>query len=84
MRLNQIAKYRQRVTNLHNEHVISVHALSGEVTHVANQSRLSTSCLSHDDHWNTTSVCVCGVCVGGERKLVHAVRDTDRQTDRQT
>ena len=61
MRLNQMATY-SRLTNLHNEHVISVHALSGEVTHVANQPRLSTSRLSHDDHWNTTPVCVC-VCV---------------------
>ena len=78
MRLNHTA-----MTYLHNEHVICVHALSGEVTHVANQSRLSTSCLSHDDHWNTTPRCVWGAC-RGERKLVHAARHTDRQTDRQT
>ena len=51
---------------------MDVHALSGKVAHVANQLCFSTSCLSHNYHWNATSVCglrVCmcvGVGVGGE------------------
>ena len=49
-------------THFHNQHIILFHVLSSKVTHVANQSRLPTTSLSHDDHWNVTSVCVC-MCV---------------------
>ena len=40
--------------HLHYQHVISVHALSSKVTHVANQPRLATPCLPHDDNRDTT------------------------------
>jgi len=36
--------------HLHYQHVSSVHALSSKVTHVANQPRLATPCLPHDDN----------------------------------
>jgi len=45
-------------THLHYQHVISVHALSSKVTHVANQPCFSTPCLPHDDNWDTTPECV--------------------------
>ena len=40
--------------HLHYQHVTSVHALSSKVTHVANQPRLATPCLPHDDDRDTT------------------------------
>ena len=41
-------------TDLHDEHVLSVRALLCQVTHVANQSSLSTACLTHDHNRNAT------------------------------
>ena len=59
--------------HLHYQHVTSVHALSSKVTHVANQPRLSTPCLPHDDDRDTTPECVvCVVCGsrGGEKQTL--------------
>ena len=67
--------------HLHNQHVISLHALSGEVTHVTNQPCLSTPCLSHNDHWNTTPVYVI-VDMCREREELQSVSGI--QVDKQT
>ena len=44
----------KRVRDLHDEHVLFVRALLCQVTHVANQSSLSTACLTHDHNRNAT------------------------------
>ena len=75
--------------HLHYQHVTSVHALSSKVTHVANQPRLATPCLPHDDDRDTTPECVCVcvhvcVCMEEQDRLQADGRQMGRQQQGQT